>query len=73
MDMKQLRQAVMNYNVFARASPQNTIQIVEALQAEAQICSMTGDGVNDAPALKSLTWVLPWVKKEPVLPVKPLT
>jgi magnesium-transporting ATPase (P-type) len=52
MDDAQLRHAVMNYNVFARASPQNKIQIVEALQAENQICSMTGDGVNDAPALK---------------------
>ncbi|CAB9500556.1 Sodium/potassium-transporting ATPase subunit alpha [Seminavis robusta] len=52
MDDMQLRHAVMNYNVFARASPQNKIQIVEALQAEQQVCSMTGDGVNDAPALK---------------------
>jgi potassium/sodium efflux P-type ATPase len=52
MNDKQLRHAVMNYNVFARASPQNKIQIVEALQAEKQVCSMTGDGVNDAPALK---------------------
>ena len=52
MDDMQMRHAVMNYNVFARASPQNKIQIVEALQAEKQVCSMTGDGVNDAPALK---------------------
>jgi len=52
MDDIQLRAAVMRVNVFARASPQNKIQIVEALQAEGQICSMTGDGVNDAPALK---------------------
>jgi len=46
------RKAVMETNIFARASPQNKIEIVEALQAEKQICSMTGDGVNDAPALK---------------------
>jgi magnesium-transporting ATPase (P-type) len=52
MDEMEMRHAVMNYNVFARASPQNKIQIVEALQAEQQVCSMTGDGVNDAPALK---------------------
>jgi magnesium-transporting ATPase (P-type) len=41
----QLRQAVQTYNIFARASPQNKIQIVKALQAEGEVCSMTGDGV----------------------------
>ncbi|CAB9525266.1 Sodium/potassium-transporting ATPase subunit alpha [Seminavis robusta] len=51
-DDAQMRKAVMTHNVFARASPQNKIQIVEALQAEKQVSSMTGDGVNDAPALK---------------------
>lgn len=44
MNERQLRHAVMHHNVFARASPQNKIQIVEALQAEKQISSMTGDG-----------------------------
>jgi P-type Ca2+ transporter type 2C len=53
MTDEELRIAVMKYNIFARASPQNKIQIVKALQAEGEICSMTGDGVNDAPALKA--------------------
>ncbi len=53
MSDEELRKAVLKYNIFARASPQNKIQIVKALQAEGQICSMTGDGVNDAPALKA--------------------
>eukprot|EP00514_Thraustochytrium_sp_LLF1b_P000810 CAMPEP_0184514712 /NCGR_PEP_ID=MMETSP0198_2-20121128/4110_1 /TAXON_ID=1112570 /ORGANISM="Thraustochytrium sp., Strain LLF1b" /LENGTH=1132 /DNA_ID=CAMNT_0026904921 /DNA_START=64 /DNA_END=3462 /DNA_ORIENTATION=- len=53
MDDQELRVAVMQNNVFARASPENKIRIVKALQAEKQVCSMTGDGVNDAPALKA--------------------
>ncbi|KAG7353554.1 HAD superfamily P-type ATPase [Nitzschia inconspicua] len=53
MSDEEICEAVMKYNIFARASPQNKIQIVKALQKEGQICSMTGDGVNDAPALKA--------------------
>lgn len=53
MDDDEIKEAVMKYNVFARASPQNKIRIVKALQAQGQISSMTGDGVNDAPALKA--------------------
>jgi magnesium-transporting ATPase (P-type) len=50
---EEMKLAVMKYNVFARASPENKIQIVKALQAQGEVCSMTGDGVNDAPALKA--------------------
>jgi magnesium-transporting ATPase (P-type) len=52
MNDEELKKAVMTYNVFARASPENKIQIVKALQAQGEVASMTGDGVNDAPALK---------------------
>lgn len=53
MSDDEIRRSVMTHNVFARASPQNKIRIVKALQVEGQVTSMTGDGVNDAPALKA--------------------
>ncbi|CAB9523652.1 Sodium/potassium-transporting ATPase subunit alpha [Seminavis robusta] len=53
MNDEELGVAVQKYNVFARASPQNKIRIVKALQAQGEVCGMTGDGVNDAPALKA--------------------
>lgn len=53
MSDDEIEDVVMKVNVFARASPQNKIRIVKALQANKQITSMTGDGVNDAPALKA--------------------
>lgn len=53
MNDDEMKAAVQKYNVFARASPENKIRIVKALQAQGEVCSMTGDGVNDAPALKA--------------------
>lgn len=48
----ELTQTVKRINVFARVSPQHKVKIVEALKANGEITAMTGDGVNDAPALK---------------------
>jgi magnesium-transporting ATPase (P-type) len=52
MDMATLQETVRNVDVFARASPEHKLRLVKAIQANKQVVAMTGDGVNDAPALK---------------------
>lgn len=52
MSDEQLKEIIIEVDVFARASPEHKLRLVKAMQARNGVCAMTGDGVNDGPALK---------------------
>jgi len=66
MDAGMLSDAAEQTEIFARTSPANKLQLVSALQANRHVVAMTGDGVNDAPAL-------PWGRRAPTQPRRQLT
>ena len=53
LDQKEFNRIIKKINVYARVEPRHKLRLIDALQAQGEVVAMTGDGINDAPAIKS--------------------
>ena len=63
LDPEVLRGLAQKVSIFSRVSPANKLQLIHALQRSGKVAAMTGDGINDGPALRAAISVSRWAKR----------